>query len=299
MIQKNSPESRRLLVALVGVPRFFDSVLPSLVIKLAQAGANVLGRFWRYRGEHIPQTNPMTFKVPASNEDWKTIGKLAFSSFETAEPLGDIQVMFDPRKHVQVSQLGLTPNPTASFSWLMALKLGADALSEVDSEYEFDFWMLCRPDLKISGFALKRLLSKLRSDPSFTTTSIATASRARAHRVLFTGENLLNLPIDHFFIGRPEAISKFSDLDQLLNKIRLGEDTSQPLVNEFVLGGFLSSRGLHEYPIRFPYIIWRGDWISSFKGHGRKGPGQFLTIVKAVNWAAVSFLRPGLHKKGL
>jgi len=295
--------SRELQIeyAVVGVPRYFRDVLPRLLRTMQKAGANApAGFFWKYLDADMPQTNQGRHPVPISESDWSDLQAFDFATVQISEPLGEPAIRSALTVHPQVQQLGLKPNPAASFSWLTALARGASMLVDKDPKAEADLWVILRPDLRLSASAMRRVVRSLSTSQIWDKTTVAVAARASAHRVLNVNHEKRNLPIDHFFIGSPQAIRNFCKLPELLDQIAAGLDLRQPLVNEFVVGQLLEDNGLRSYPIRLGYTIWRGSWFRSvFSASGRKGVSLAIAGAKNLLWNIRGLLSPGFHKKSV
>lgn len=291
----------RVQAAVVGLPRYFNTVLPSLVGNLRRLGASrVLGFFWAYKDTNIPRTGSAVHLTPITNEDWSAVRALAFDSLAIEEPLQPPLMSNKHLEHRQVDSLKLSPNPAASFSWLTAVSEGARALGASEGSMAADFWLILRPDLRISNLALYRLLRNLSKDKGWKQNSVAVAARPYAHKVLHTQVGISNLPIDHFFIGSPQAILALAGITDALDRIRASEDLRQPIVNEFLLGQFFQDHGLEEFPVRLPYLIWRGSLIKSvFAAAARTGPAKAKAGIASIVWNLRGFISPGLHKRGI
>lgn len=290
-----------IYAAVVGIPRYFDTVLPTLLASLKRIGSSrVTGFFWAYKDANIPRTGSAVHLTPVTPEDWSAIQSLDFESLTIADPLNPPAISNRHLEHPQVKALNLNPNPAASFSWLTAISKGAEALNASEGSLSADFWLIVRPDLRISRHALARLLRGLVKDQRWTNHSIAVAARPYAHRVLQTETEASNLPVDHFFIGSPQAISALAGLSETLSQIRSSEDLRQPIVNEFLLGQFFFDHNLEEYPVRLPYLIWRGSLIKSiFAAAGRSWLGLVKEGLKGAGWNLRGMLSPGLHRRGI
>ena len=290
---------RTLAVAIVGLPRFYDVLLPKLLKNFRAVGASIAVMFWRYSNKNIPQTNTLHLRVPIDQDDWDALADFGFDRAIFAEPIDDVVIEHPHVDHPQVRQLSLSPKATASFSWITAVAHGASILEELDPGHAAAFWLICRPDIRLSKLSLARLLKKLSRDANFKESSIVTAARPTAHKVLKTSSGEQNLPIDHFFLGSPQAILKLRELTSQLDNIKTGKDTRQPIVNEFILGQFFVDRELTEFPVRLPYIIWRGNWAKSIGANGRTGLSKVVQISNSLEWQAISYAKPGLHKAGM
>lgn len=291
----------KVYVAVVGLPRYFNTVLPALVTSLRQMGASRLtGFFWAYKDINIPTTGTAVHLTPVAPEHWDGIKTLAFDDIIVGEPLQPPAISNEHLRHPLVKVLKLNPNPAASFSWLTAISKGAESLIAAEGSESCDFWLIVRPDLRISQLALSRLLHRLLKDQRWTQNSIAVAARPSAHRVLVTEAGVSNLPVDHFFIGHPRAIGSLAGLNEALNRVRASEDLRQPIWNEFLLGQFFYDRKLAVVPVRLPYLIWRGSLFKSiFSAAGRSGLGLLKEGLKGVFWNLRGLISPGLHKRGI
>jgi hypothetical protein len=287
--------------AIVGLPRYFNSVLPALVIDLKRLGSShVSGFFWAYKDTNIPRTGSVVHLTPSTPEDWFGVRALDFDSLAIEDPLEPPEMSDEYREHPQISLLKLAPNPAASFSWLTAISRGAEALDAAEGAQTADFWIIVRPDLRISPRAVARLLRRLAEDERWTKNSVAVAARRYSHRVLHTESGAANLPVDHYFIGSPNAIRTLKGLGETTNRIRASEDLRQPLVNEFVLGQFFHDHNLEEYPVRMPYLIWRGTLLKSvFAAAARSGFAQFKAGLESSIWNLRGLISPGFHKRGI
>lgn len=288
-------------VAVVGLPRYFNTVLPKLVGNLKRLGdSHLLGFFWAYRDANIPRTGSAVHLTPTTEEDWSAIRSLAFDGLTIEEPLQPPKMSNKHLEHPQVDSLKLSPNPAASFSWLTAISKGASILGASEGSMSADFWLIVRPDLRISRRAVVRLLRNLSNDKTWTPNSVAVAARPYAHKVLNTQAGISNLPIDHFFIGAPQAILALAGITDSLNRIQASQDLRQPLVNEFLIGQFFEDHGLEEFPVRLPYLIWRGSLIKSvFAAAARTGPAKVKAGIESIIWNLRGMISPGLHKRGI
>jgi hypothetical protein len=261
---------------------------------------HIAGFFWAYKDAEMPRTNTAIHRTPVTDEDWRSVTELSFDSMEIAEPLGPLALNCSPAAHPQVASLALKPNPTASFSWLTAIALGAQALTEAKGSQEDDYWIIARPDLMITGSATRRLFRIIRQDARWDNRSIAVAARPSSHKVLFTEGKVSNLLVDHFFIGSPEAIRELAGLKETLQRIADGTDQRQPIVNEFLLGQFLIDKDLIEYPVKLPYWIWRGSLTSTiFSAVGRRGMARWREALRSLLWNLRGLISPGFHKRGI
>ncbi len=291
----------KVYVAVVGLPRYFNTVLPALVSSLRQLETSRLtGFFWAYKDTNIPRTGTAVHLTPVAPEHWEAINALAFDYITVEEPLQPPMISNEHLRHPLVKALKLNPNPAASFSWLTAISRGAEALIAAEGSESCDFWLIVRPDLRISRFALARLLRRLLKDKRWTQNSIAVAARPYAHRVLYTEAGASNLPVDHYFIGSPQAIGALVGLSETLKRIQSSEDLRQPIVNEFLLGQFFYDHKLEEYPVRLPYLIWRGSLVKSvFAAAARTGPARLRLGIESIFWNLRGMLTPGFHKRGI
>jgi hypothetical protein len=260
----------------------------------------IAGFFWAYKDADMPRTNTAIHRTPVTDEDWSSVIELSFDSMEIAEPLGPLALNWSPEAHPQVASLALKPNPTASFSWLSAIALGAQALTEATGSQEDDYWIIARPDLMISDSATRRLFRIIRQDARWDNRSVAVAARPSSHKVLFTEGKARNLLVDHFFIGSPEAIRELAGLKETLQRIADGTDQRQPIVNEFLLGQFLIDKDLSEYPVKLPYWIWRGSLSATiFSAVGRRGMARWREALRSLLWNLRGLISPGFHKRGI
>ncbi len=287
--------------AIVGLPRYFNTVLPALLNSLRRIGSShVTGFFWAYKDANIPRTGAAVHLTPVTAEHWAGIHSLGFDALTIEEPLQPPTMSDEHLGHPQVKELNLNPNPAASFSWLTAISKGAEVLSAARGSESADLWLIVRPDLRISRHALVRLLRRLVEDESWTENSIAVAARPYAHRVLYTEAGAFNLPVDHFFIGSPKAVGALAGIGETLERIQASNDLRQPLVNEFLLGQFFHDHNLEAYPVRLPYLIWRGSLSKSvFAAAARTGPAKVKAGVESLLWSLRGLISPGFHKRGI
>lgn len=288
-----------MLVCLTGLPRFSE-IYDRGLSALTRAGARVIvGHFWDYGSELAPQTNMSMSGLPQSEADWQAVHSAGFKWVTTSPPLAPVDLPFDPARHSQISSLSLKPNYDATKSWLTAVSRAVQELKVLDPNGGENLWMVGRPDIVFSASALRRLVKLLAKDAQFSQHSVAVAARPRAHRVLQILGARHNLPIDHFFIGKPEAITKLSYLVDSLELIESGADSRQPIVNEFVLGQFFADHDLIEYPVRLPYILWRGGYVRSLIGFGAQGlSSRANSLRNNLTWLLYSYMRPGFHRQG-
>lgn len=280
--------------ALVGLPRYFDSNLPSLVSDcLSVSRQSVRLCFWKTQpGTAVAQLSPSP--LAQRPEDWMEIQSLPNTELKLIDP-----VVFNSRRswldHPQVDQLQLKPNASATMGWLSALVAGIDFLHRGREVSEAEIWVVTRPDIKI--WRLKQVIEGATKLVACSSGAILTAARPMPHRVLGIQSEWKNLPIDHILIGRPRDFVALQEaLEATLSQIKSETFESQPLVNEFLLGDAIATSGLVELPILIPYLIWRGSLVRSFTSFDSSGLSWMLTFFQAIEWIAQRLIWAGKAK---
>jgi len=297
---KNSSMRPTVASVLVGIPRYYSSILPRLLATLRMNPEDLVGAFfWRYPGKDIPQTSQGHYPSPITDAEWESL--LKTSNFDASEILPPITLPSESHlkiEHTLTAKLGLKPNPVATLSWLTALAHGAKLLGDLDPNHQRDFWVIARPDLRVNKRSLSIVLKRLASDNSFLVNSVAIASRRKPHTVLELVDEKVNLPVDHFFIGRPETIAKFMELPTFVHASVTGMDTRQPVVNEFLIGQFFKDNEMQQFPVKFGYLVWRGSWLGSLSGFGRRGISLARSQLAAWMRYQSDSLFPGVQQRG-
>ena len=130
--------------------------------------------------------------------------------------------------------------------------------------------MILRPDLKTSrylNFVARLAIQKILKAEK----CILVAARPYPHKVLMVGNEGLNLPIDHFFVGQMKEVGLFTDLVSFFENALEGIDIRQPLVNEFLIGQYLLDKEFKIFEFPLPYLIQRKNLLESITPFGHTG----------------------------
>lgn len=221
------------------------------------SGTSIFAEVWDSSGPALSSTGQSLQPV---DQDYATLRALCGERLTVRPPAGspptDV-ICWAQREIPLVAQLALRPNAHATWSWMSALSNAGRVAAKLGPE---QLVLISRPDVYWAPKSLKALFElAARQEPGV----ICTPARPTPHMVLPVPQGH-DLPIDHWWCGRSQDLAVLGELVDWVQH-RAPSEGELPLVNEFVIGGFLHHQGKRVRPVVAPYLLSRGDFSEELR----------------------------------